>query len=185
MKTPEPESTLRLAQLRMVRIPNPKQHATGVSLMELRDVKWEAPSDWLRQMVNALGRSAEMDGNSVKSASLFGESFEITVQTNLSVSRSITLRHDLGRLFESWCKPVDPHSDSQQEFLTREVAETRIREILTDNLGAPEALTVEEAELEYGSEWSFRFAAGTNHYVGTASKEHRLLLFHAAHPPNP
>jgi len=183
METPEPQTTLSVAQLRIIRVPRRELPAVAVWLMELRNVKWAAPSDWMQQMLDAIGPAAEMDDDSVKTSAPLPTTFEIVVQTKASVVDWITLRHALSALFESWCRAVDPYSDSQQEQLTRDVAESRIREILTDSLGALEEVKVEKAELEDGSEWFFRFAVGTNHYVGTASQEHRLLLFHAAHPP--
>lgn len=108
--------------------------------------------------------------------------FEIVVQTSRGVAQFIALQHELNSLIEAWCEPIDLFGESQKEQLTREGAETRIREILAENFGAPKGVQVENAELEQGSEWLFRFTAGTDHYVGTARREHRSLLLHVAQP---
>ncbi len=182
MESAEPRGMLRLAKLRVVQVPEPGMPATAVWLIELRDVTWAAPDDWMQQLEDVMGSAAASDGRSVKESTPEPGTFEVVVHTNTGAVQLITLRHKLSAQFESWCEPVDALSDSQQEPLTRKTAETRIREILTENFDVPSEPQVLEAELEYGSEWLFKFVAGTTHYVGTCRRDHRSILFHVAHP---
>ena len=182
MDSPEPQDTLKLARLRAIRLPEPGPKTAAVSLLELQNVKWAAPVDWIQQLRGVVGPTAESDGNRLETTMQAPATFEIFVQTNRGVAQFVTLRHQLDSLIEAWCEPIDLFHNDQQDQLTREGAEFRIREVLIENFGASEGVKVENAELEPGSEWLFRFSAGTNHYVGTARKDHRSLLLHVTHP---
>jgi hypothetical protein len=182
MESSEPHGRLALARLRAIRVPEPGLSAAAVSLLELQDVKWVAPVDWLQQLLDVVGPTAGTNDNSVETTMRAPATFEIGVKTNRGVAQFITLQHELHLLIETWCEPIDPLSESQAEQLTREGAETRIREILAETFGVLNGVRVENAEEEQGSEWLFKFAAGKDHYVGTARRDHRSLLLHVAHP---
>lgn len=182
MDSPELQSTLKLVRLRVIRLSEPGPKTGAVSLLELQNVKWAAPVDWFHHLRGVVGPTAESDGNRLETTMQAPSTFEVVVQTNRGVAQFVALRHQLDSLIESWCEPIDRFNDSQQEQLTREGAESRIREVLNENFGVSEGVQVENAELEPGSEWLLRFSAGTDHYVGTARKYERSLLLHVTHP---
>jgi hypothetical protein len=182
MDSPEPQATLKLARLRVIRLLEPGPKTAAVSLLESQNVKWAAPVDWFQHLRNVVGPNAENDGNRLETTMQAPATFEVAVQTNRGVAQFVTLRHQLDSLIEAWCEPIDRFSDSQHQQLTREEAESRIREVLNENFGVSEGAQVENAEFEPGSEWLFRFSAGTDHYVGTAKRDQRSLLLHVTQP---
>jgi hypothetical protein len=168
-------------RLHFLRWPADGVEPSAAWLMELTDVRWEAPENWLAEIELAVARPGRA-GRAVTfrvSEDVQSVVLDFTASTDNGTALAIADRGHVSSLLEAWAKPRDPSDTGDDHLISNSVAEDRVLLLLNSHFATDAEMVVSvDVEYEPGREWLVHVDTDTSRYVGTVMQQGRLQVSH-------